>query len=905
MGERCLHLHDFLTARIFLAIFVFFALVSQERAYGATVLSETAQTTAGWDIGIQSSPSMSNQLAQNGGGQNSGFIVPQKAKTPRVATKIEKEFSRPLPTAGDAILMGASQRALQAPEIFYKLLAQRKELSKQERLELFFTLNESDRRRYLLQLPLDERKAFLGSIGREDFWFSEDLQSQEIQLDLRQFGFDFFEEGAEGFFPDMQALVGPDYIIGPGDTLLINVWGSFEGAFQAPVGRNGEIVLPRVGTISVWGQPLSRAHETIRLHIANYFNNFEVSVTVGALRSIRVFVVGAVQRPGTYTVSSISTALTTLAAAGGPAAHGSLRQVQLRRGGQLVDTIDFYDFFLRGDSSRDLHLRAGDTLFIPPAEVFVGVAGDVRQPAIYELRGGETLRDALDMAGGIASTAYLKKIQIERVDESRRRTLLDLDFSDTGTKDLSTLLRDRDLIKVYPVSPLAEQYVRLSGYVARPGLYQLVPDMRLTDLILPYNNLLPDYFPESAEILRLRPPELRPVRMAVDLAQALQGDPNHDLLLQEHDDVRLFSRREMQEIPEIKISGAVLHPGTYQLFEEMTLRDLISAAGNLKRSAYLEEAEITSYIPSGRETLTPRVIVDLERALAGDPEHNLLLRANDQIFIRSIPNFDEKLEVKIQGEVLFPGTYAIYKGEKLSSVLERAGGYSPDAYLRGAVFTRESLKETQQSRLNQLILEQEQEIHRISSDIARGALSPEDVASSQTILEARKALLDKLKETPATGRMVLSLTPIGNLQGALDDIELLSGDTLVIPKNPQSVTVLGQVYNPVSLAFRPGQTVGHYLERVGGAKKDADTSEMFVVRADGTVISAQQSGWGVRWNSESNRWITGGFKSTRLYPGDTILVPEKIQRVAWLREIRDISTIIFQLALGAAAVASF
>jgi protein involved in polysaccharide export with SLBB domain len=593
--------------------------------------------------------------------------------------------------------------------------------------------------------------------------------------------------------------------------------------------------------------------------------------------------------------------------AGGPKKSGSLRKVQLARNGQAVATVDLYDFFLNGDRSADARLQSGDTIHVPVVGSLVGVAGDVRRPAIYELADGESIKDVVSMAGGVSSTAYLKKVQVERVEAHRRKVILDLDL--TPAEGLTVApgfsLQDRDLITVSPISPADSVYVLLKGYVARPGRYQFVEGMRLRDLLVPYDNLLPNRFTGLAEILRLRPPLFRPGKLTVNLAKALDGEPEHNITLQSYDEVRLFSREEMEETSEVSISGAVLSPGRYRLYDNMTVRDLITSAGNLRRSAYLEEAELTRFIPAGRETRTEKYLVDLEKALRGDAEHNLPLQADDQLLVRAIPDFAEKHSVQLQGQVLFPGTYAIRRGESLSSVIERAGGFAPRAYLRGAVFTRESLKEAQKQRLDQLIFEQEQEVYRISAEIAAGAISKEDVSAVQSILESRKAMLEKLKQMPVTGRMVVNISPLKDFRGSDYDIELMNGDSITIPENPKSVSILGEVYNPTSLVYRPGKAVSYYLDQVGGPTLQANDDEMFIVRANGTVVSKAQGGVGLKWDRDQSRWIFGGFNSVELYPGDTVLVPQKVKTLDIMKEVKDITTIFYQMALGAAAVASF
>ncbi len=747
----------------------------------------------------------------------------------------------------------------------------------------------------------------------ENFFNADSASAEEmakrkvgaVSKGLKQFGYEFFRRGG-GFAPDQLALVGPDYVIGPGDSLRIDVWGNVEASYHITVDRNGEVTLPKVGVITLWGQTFEQARESIRRQISRYYTNFEMNVTMGALRSIQIFMVGEVKSPGAYRVSSLSTVLTALSAAGGPAKTGSLRDVRLMRAGKVVTKIDFYDFFLKGDNSSDVRLQSGDTIFVPTVGPLVGVAGNVRRPAVYELKDESTLKEALALAGGVVPTAYMQKVQVERVEAHSRKVVLDLDLENDGARsrgfDLD--LRDRDMVKVAPIAKSGD-YVQLEGYVVRPGTYQLNRGMRVSDLIIPYDNLLPEYYPGLARIIRLNPPEYRPEALTIDLEKALAGDPEHDLLLQEYDTVRLYSRNEMEELPQVTVTGAVLQSGAYRLYERMTVKDLVSAAGNLKRHAYLPQAEITRYFSEGRETRTERLLIDLEKALAGDPAHNLPLKVDDHLFVRAIPDSSEKLTIQVRGEVLFPGIYAIAKGETLSSVLERAGGFTEMAYLRGAMFTRESLKEIQRQRLQKLIFEQEQEIYRVSSEMSQGAMSEEEVAATEALLESHRQMVAKLRQAPVTGRMVVHLAELDQFRGSASDFELMGGDTLLVPQNPQSVTVLGEVYNATSMTYRPGKTVSFYMDQVGGTTKDADNSQIYIVRADGTVFSKQQSGFGLRWDDDANRWAMGGFNTARIYPGDAILVPEKVKKTDIMKETKDISQIIYQMALGAAAVAAF
>ncbi|MEJ2700471.1 MAG: polysaccharide export protein, partial [Desulfuromonadales bacterium] len=420
-------------------------------------------------------------------------------------------------------------------------------------------LDQDRQQKYLQSLSLQDRKAFLKTLGDKGRSYLEDLKVAPVDRDLKQFGYDFFETTKGGFAPLQFGPVGPDYVIGPGDTLNISIWGNIDGNYEVTVDRSGDIVLPKIGAIHLWGQTFSQAQETIRQQVSKYFKHFQMNVTMGALRSIQVYIVGEVNAPGTYTVSSLSTVLSALVAAGGPAKTGSLRKVQLVRGGEVVDTIDFYDFFLNGDRSHDARLQSGDTIHVPVVGPLVGVAGDVRHPGIFELKDGETLRNVLHMAGGVTSTAYLKRIQVERVVAHQKKVALDVDLSGLGQKEKSApvTLQDRDLVEVSPISPVSTSYVILKGYAARPGRYQFLDGMHLSDLILPYENLLPETFRGMAEVLRLQPPDYLPQKITIDLGKALAGDPSQNIELKKFDEAQLFSSSQMAELAQVQVTGAV------------------------------------------------------------------------------------------------------------------------------------------------------------------------------------------------------------------------------------------------------------------------------------------------------------------------------------------------------------
>ena len=723
---------------------------------------------------------------------------------------------------------------------------------------------------------------------------------------LTQFGYSFFRPQAPGFAPLTDIPVGPDYVIGPGDRIVLNLWGSVEGTHELEVSRSGEIVLPRVGSLKVWGLSFGRLPEVIKGSLSKVFRDFDLNVTMGKLRVIKVYLVGEVRAPGDYNLSSLSTLINALSAAGGPLKTGTLRSIQVKRGGKVVDTVDLYDFFLNGDKSRDIRLQSGDTVFVPVIGPVAGVAGNVKRPAIYELKKEKTLDDLFGLAEGLLTSGYLQRVQISRIEAHEKNVIADfnIDPKEAG-KTLEQLTRsiaiqDMDIVRVFPIDTTLRGHVRLEGYVLRPGDYALLPGMRLSQLLLP-DNLLADCYRDAAKITRIQTPGAHPEILFVDLAKAVAGDPANDLQLREFDRVRVFSRGEMEEIPKVKVNGEVQRPGEYRLYDNMTVRDLIREAGNLKITAYNKNAELSRLTRTGERVKSFPITVNLEEALKGNPKENLALSPLDELTVRKIPNWSEEKEryVSLQGEVQFPGVYPIYKGERLSTVIGRAGGFTDEAYLRGAKFTRVSVQEDQQKHMAEVIARTENDILKKQSELGSVAASKEELESTKAALEALLKSLDRLKSARAEGRMEIRLTALDRFKGSQFDFELMGGDSLLVPKTPNSVNVFGQVYNPSTLLQVPGKDAGYYLHKSGGPNADAETDDMYIIKANGTVASRQQTSFGFSWDDETDSWSFGSFLSTPMDAGDTLVVPQKLERIAWMREIKDITTILSQIALTA------
>jgi len=729
----------------------------------------------------------------------------------------------------------------------------------------------------------------------------------DVSRNLKQFGYEVFSKPISTFAPVTNVPVGQDYIIGPGDAFTLTMWGRADGQFSLQVDRDGQIVLPEVGALKVWGMKFGDLEGYLQHELSRKYTDFKMSITMDRLRTVRVFVVGEASAPGTYTISSLSTVINALFAAGGPSKNGSLRRIRLSRNTSEPVELDLYGFLLGGDKTKDVRLQDGDTIFIPLIGPIVGVAGNVKRPAIYEMAAPMTLRQVLDLAGGATFSGWLQRVQVERVQNHERRVAVDFDISRDGSGAVSsvqdTLLQDGDVVKVFGVASLDEKVVHLEGHALRPGKYEWKPGMRLKDIVESYEVLVPQPNTEYGEIIRLIPPDLHPITIPFNLGRLLAGDASQNIELAQYDTIRVF-RWDKRISQKVTISGMVYDANDYRLVPDMKVRDLVDVAGGLQKNAYLRTAEIMRRHISQEGVATEKIEINLEKAIAGDPENNIALRDYDYLVIRPIPDLQFGLTAEITGEVRFPGVYPIQKQETLSSLIERAGGYTDQAYLRGTVFTRKSAMEVQRRRLDELISQIEESTLSSSQQSISGALDAETAQAQQASLATKKELLTKLRAAQITGRVVVHMTALEVFKRSKYDIELEDGDKLVVPQTPGVVYVVGEVFNPTSLLYERGETVNYYLGRVGGMTRDADKKQVSVIMADGAVISMAQGNRGrqVYWDKEYNQWSLGGFMSNRLGPGDTIVVPRKIDKTQWLRNTKDITQILFQIAVAAGVV---
>ncbi len=732
-----------------------------------------------------------------------------------------------------------------------------------------------------------------------------EIPDGDTEAPLKRFGYELFAGVPTTFAPATDIPIDVDYVLGPGDTVKIQLFGKEHAEYSLVVTREGQLHFPKLGPISVAGLTFREMQEMLKTQIEKQMLGEQAVITLGALRSIRVFILGDVNRPGSYTVSALSTMTNALFVSGGVNEIGSLRNIQLKRRGKVVARLDLYDLLLHGDTSRDVRLQPGDVIFVPPAGRTVGVAGEVRRPAIYELKHERDIGQLLELSGGLLPTAYPQASQIERINPRGERTLVDVDLGNEAA--LGTEVRAGDTLHVYSILEKMEDIVLLSGHVQRPGGYQWRAGMRISDLIPSIeNDLLPRPDLDYALIRRELMPDHRIELFSVRLGRALQNPASSDNVeLHSRDEIIVFDasadRREtvdelvsllkqqasfQQPARVVRIGGVVRHPGDYPLEASMKVSDLIRAGGGLAEAAYALGAEITRYaVIDGSYREIAHIDVDLASILKGDPDADLALQAHDDLHIKRLPEWATAVTVEIKGEVRFPGVYPISRGEPLSKLLERAGGLTDMAFPEGAVFLREDLRERERQRIEEMS-------RRLEADLASLSLKlAQEKNGNTSSLEIIRELGDQLRSVEPIGRLVINLPKLieDTREGRRSDYDVMltDGDQLYIPPITQEVTVTGEVFYPTSHLYTKGLDRDQYVNMSGGATSKADTKRIYVIRADGSV--------------ESGRSWFNSIGSDDIKPGDTIVVPLDIDRVRPVTLWTNVSQIIYQLAIAAAS----
>nr|WP_276756624.1 SLBB domain-containing protein [Pseudoalteromonas marina] len=806
---------------------------------------------------------------------------------------------------------------------------------------------------------------------------SDDERFNPKKDELKPFGYSLFAGEPTTFMPNESAAVPDTYLVGPGDQLNINFYGKESESFDVTVDREGRISIPDLTPVQVAGLTFAEVKALINAKVEQEVIGVKAFVSLGQLRSMRILVLGEAYKPGSYSVSSLTTVSHALFVSGGVSDIASLRNIQVKRAGKVVSNFDLYDLLIKGDSSKDIVLKPGDVVFVPSVGSQVTVEGLVKRPAIFELKQGETAKQLLNMAGGLKPEAYAKNVVVERFN-NQRKEILSVDFSKSN---INYIPQDGDRVRFNSVSSQYQNSISLIGAVARPGNYQWYQGKRISDVL---KSVRGDLLPQAdlSYGLLIRETNINGDIEAhqFDVAQAIIKNADNNLALKANDKIIIFSRFEEKEIEKtalenmalsqeqqeqqlkaeqwyefkqkefekyiginqkeeiitesgqaltiadiskrkvneqsqelkaedyaffsrhnlllpiieklkqqasiaqamqlVEINGNVTYPGIYPLTVSGEVADLVTAAGGLLESAYIKQAEITRIV-LGDASQVEHVRFDLESALKGESQNNITLRSKDSINIFSIPNWQENVKVQLKGELKFPGTYTIRRGETLTDLLKRAGGFSDFAEQNAAIFTRVSIKEQEQQQLARLSTE-------LRRDIASKSFQ-NSVSGNSLSYDEMDKLLNDLASVEAVGRLVIDLPLIVNNQ---QNLVLQNGDTLYVPSKRDSISIIGEVNYSTSHLYKAGVSVDDYIDLSGGLKERAAEDRIYIIKANGSVEIPNTGGWFAANNAN------------QLEPGDTIVVPMDAGHMDKLTLWSTATQILYQLGVAVAAIGS-
>jgi len=691
------------------------------------------------------------------------------------------------------------------------------------------------------------------------------------------YGAHLFAALPASFGPIDQGPAPQDMVVGTGDELRIRIWGQINFSANLRVSREGEIYLPKAGAVHVAGLAFSAVAGHLRTALERVYRNFELSVDMGEIHSIQVYVTGQARQPGEYTVSSLSTLVNAVFLSGGPSSAGSMRHVELKREGKVLTDFDLYALLVKGDKTGDVQLQAGDVLFIPATGPQVALLGSVRLAAIYELRGQESIGGLLDAAGGRTAIASGGRIAMERIENHAQRRAFELKADAAG---LATLLADGDIMRIDPIVSNYREMVTLRGSVANPGRFLWHAGMRLSELMPDKDSLVSrDYWWRRTQ-LGLPAPEF---------VRSSEQPP--------------LSSQEEQFAAMKKASNAHLDEGAGTLAgievnihmgkETSLLRPDAQTDWNYAVIERLDMATMAT-------TLIPFNLGKL--VLGHDTSQDFELQPGDIVTVFSQDDIHQPIDrqtkyVRLEGEFVQAGVYSVLPGETLRSLVKRAGGLTDKAYLYGSEFTRVSTQAIEQQRLKEYA-------DRLEHQLARGSIKAASEAvgissnggqhggQSAQVASIDRDLIARLRQLQPTGRIVLNMRPRSARENDLPKISLEDGDQFLVPPIPVTVQVVGAVLNQNAFLYHNGARAGEYLHLAGGPNRDADRRQTFVLRADGSVTG----------HNAGQSIFSSGFNNVRLYPGDTVVVPEKNIGPGAMRDFLSWSQMFSQLALGAAAI---
>lgn len=756
---------------------------------------------------------------------------------------------------------------------------------------------------------------------------------------VKPFGYELFAGEPTTFMPSETAAVPDTYLVGRGDQLLINFYGKESDSFEVIVDREGRISIPNLSPVQVAGLTFAEVKELIKVKVEQEIIGVKVFVSLGQLRSMRILVLGEAYKPGSYNVSSLTTVSHALFVSGGVSDIASLRNIQVKRAGKVVANFDLYDLLIHGDSSNDIILKPGDVVFVPSVGAQVKVEGLVKRPAIFELKKGETAKELLAMAGGLKPGAYTKNAVVERFNNNRKEVLT-VDFS---ANSINYIPQDGDRVRFNTISSQYKNSVNLIGAVVRPGSYQWHQGKRISDVLKSVRgDLLPQADLSYGLVVREVNISGDIEVHQFDLALAIIKNSDNDLALNANDKIIIFSEFEEkdaektaisssasrskegenieqlskqnladkqlttesyapfsrnnlltpiieklkrqasteQAIQLVEVNGSVTYPGVYPLTIGGEIADLVTAAGGLLESAYTKQAEITRMV-DGDASKVEHIKIDFDQVVNGNEQNRIALQSKDSLNIFAIPNWQENVKVTLKGELLFPGTYTIRRGETLTNLLERAGGFSDFAEQKAAVFIRQSVKQQEQQQLARLATE-------LRRDVASKSFQ-DSVSSSALSYDEMNKLLNDLASVEAVGRLVIDLPLIANNQ---QNLVLQDGDTLYVPSKRDSISVVGEVNYATTHLYKAGISVDDYLKLSGGLKERADDDRIYIIKANGSVKIPNTGNWFAVNNSE------------QLEPGDTIVVPMDAGHMDKLTLWSTATQILYQLGVAVAAIGS-
>jgi protein involved in polysaccharide export with SLBB domain len=752
------------------------------------------------------------------------------------------------------------------------------------------------------------------------------------------YGAELFANVPDTFAPVQRLPVLPDYVIGPGDELLIRTWGQVTQNLHLTVDRSGSVYIPQVGEFRVAGMQFRQLQEFLKARFNRVYRNYDLNVNLGQLRSIQVFVTGAARRPGSYTVSSLSSLVNAVFACGGPGPEGSLRHILLKRNGATIADFDLYGLLLKGDKSKDVNLETGDIIFFSPIGPQIAVVGSVHVPAIYELRGNESVAEALSLAGGVSAAAATSSLEIERTDtqDGGRSSRVAVDVA-MNPSSLATPLKNADIIRVRAEAPKFDKTVTLRGNVATPGRFAWHEGMRVRDLIPNKESLLTTDYWLRREQLGLPVADFQPMMPPVRV-EAPQSQPGQAINkpVTPQDAQTGSSGLFPQLTAGVPTDTNTAQSGNAAQFQSLAAsseldngskgdqagrvaqitgseHEMLGSGPHLVTAPHFPiETQVVRMSPDidwsyavvervDQKNLTTRLFpFDLGAAiLNGDEGANIALEPGDVITIFSdadirVPRAQQTKYVRLEGEFAHSGVYSVLPGETLRQLVLRAGGLTQQAYLYGSQFSRESTRREQQQRLDEYVSSLSYQIEIGASNKASSVVSAQEAATVGASVASQRELVNRLREIRATGRIVLHIEPFKSDVASLPDLPLEDGDRFVVPPVPSTVGIVGAVYDSNSFVYQEHKHAGDYLRNAGGPNRNADKKQIFIIRADGSVVSRQYL--------DHTLWSNDKFNEQAIYPGDTIIVPEQLNKTTVLRGLTDWSAVFSQFALGAAAI---